>query len=260
MHSHAELLQTAFLGPWVRAPGDGPRTQHVYSSLLHWYEAAKFMPHHPDLRDAVLLQPTVKEVKRFGKLRQSSWRSDWNLVRPSILIAGLGFLTLQRPDLGLREVDLSMIKTGMAPMVLPERFVDACLERFDTWRRGPRITFIGADSAPEQVVGKALGKLVSAMPTWTLVTSASARAPWRLHDWCLANFIPAEYQGGPSTKLTRGYLRDLVDKCDQVVVFEERQAKRHDAVISHARHLKKKVSLELYAPAAELPRELEGLR
>ncbi|MBU0801754.1 MAG: hypothetical protein KKA05_12230, partial [Alphaproteobacteria bacterium] len=71
--------------------------QHVYASLLHWYEAAKFMPHKPEMRDTLLFQPSLKEAKRFSKLRQAVWRSDWNLVRPSVIIAGLGFLTVQRP-------------------------------------------------------------------------------------------------------------------------------------------------------------------
>ena len=70
--------------------------QHVYSSVLHWYEAAKFMPHRPDLRDAILFSPSLKEARKFARLRKEDWRSDWNLVRPSILIAGLGFLALQR--------------------------------------------------------------------------------------------------------------------------------------------------------------------
>lgn len=260
MDNAADLLTTAFLGPWVRSGGDSSRMQHVYASVLHWYEAAKFMPHHPEHRDAVLFQPSLKEVKRYTKLRQSAWRSDWNLVRPSILIAGLGFLAVQRPELSLRSLDLATVKAGLAPMALPERFVEACLGRFDLWRGGPRIAFIGADAAPDQIVGKAVAKLVSALPTWTLVSTSMGRTPWRVHDWCLSHFIPVEYLGTPTSKLNPRMLVDLVEHADQVVVFEERQSKKHDAAIAHARKLKKKVSLELYANSSEQPRELSGLK
>jgi len=260
MDHAADLLTTAFLGPWIRPGGDGSRIQHVYASLLHWYEEAKFMPHHPEHRDAVLFQPSQKEAKRYAKLRQSAWRTDWNLVRPSILIAGLGFLAVQRPELCLRTLDLATIKTGLAPMGLPERFVDACLARFDEWRRGPRIAFFGADTAPDQLVGKSVAKLVSALPTWTLVSTSMSRTPWRVHDWSLSHFIPVEYLGTPQSKLNSRMLADLVDRADHVVVFEERQSKKHDAVIAQARKCKKKVSLELYASAAEQPKELSGLK
>lgn len=259
MHSPDELLQTAFIGPWVPTGAGAPRVQHVYSSVLHWYEAAKFMPHRPDHRDVVLFSPSGKEARKYARLRKEDWRSDWNLVRPSILIAGLGFLALQRPELGLLKTDLSHVRAGLAPMGLPERFLDACLERFDAWRTGPKVAFVGADLAPEQVVGKAAAKLVSTLPTWTMVTPCNGRTAWRLHDWCLSHFVPVHYVGAPSDRFSRTLQHAVVDVADQVVVFEERGAKRHDSVIAHARKIKRKVSLELYAPSTEQPRQFEGL-
>ena len=131
-----ELLKTSFFGPWVPAGEGEPRVQHVYASLLHWYESAKFMPLHPTHRDYILHSPTFKEAKRYSRLRKDAWRSDWNMVRPSILISGLGMLALQRSDLNLMSAELSDIKAGLGDLALPERFIDACLERFETWRTG----------------------------------------------------------------------------------------------------------------------------
>jgi hypothetical protein len=259
MHTPDDLLQTAFIGPWVRSAPGAARVQHVYSSVLHWYEAAKFMPHRPDLRDAILFSPSLKEARKFARLRKEDWRSDWNLVRPSILIAGLGFLALQRPELGLVKTDLANIRAGLAPMGLPDRFLEACVERFDVWRNGPRVGFLGADLAPEPVVGKAASKLVSTLPTWTLVSPCNGRAAWRLHDWCLSHFVPVHYVGLPTDRFSRTLQHDLVDKSDQVVVFEERGTKRHDVVITHARRTKRKVSLELYAPEGDRLRQIDGL-
>lgn len=259
MDTSDELLQTAFIGPWVSRGAGAPRIQHVYASVLHWYEAAKFMPHCPDQRDAVLFSPSGKEARKYSRLRREDWRSDWNLVRPSILIAGLGFLALQRPELGLGQVDLKRLRAGLSPMGLPERFLDACLERFDAWRTGPKIAFVGADLAPEHVVGKAAAKLVSTLPTWTMVTPCNGRTAWRLHDWCLSHFVPVQYVGLPTDRFGRTLQREMVQTADQVVIFEERSSKRHDAIIAHARSSKRKVSLELYAPSTEQPRQFEGL-
>jgi len=254
-----ELLKTSFFGPWVPAGEGEPRVQHVYASLLHWYESAKFMPLHPTHRDYILHSPTFKEAKRYSRLRKDAWRSDWNMVRPSILISGLGMLALQRSDLNLMSAELSDIKAGLGDLALPERFIDACLERFETWRTGAFVTFIGADTAPEAIVGKAVAKLVSPLPTWTLVSSCNAKTPWRLHDWCLSRFVPVAYMGKPETRNSRPLQESLIDYADQVVIFEEKRAKKHDKAITLARGKRRKVTLEIYTPADEANRSLEGM-
>jgi hypothetical protein len=63
----------------------------------------------------------------------------------------------------------------------------------------------------------------------------------------------------PTDRFNRTLQHDLVDKSDQVVVFEERGTKRHDVVITHARRTKRKVSLELYAPEGDRLRQIDGL-
>jgi len=247
MHFPENLLQSSFLGPWVPAAGTSERRQHVYLSLLHWYEAAKFMPHHPAGRDAIVFSPSLKEARRYARLNQDKWRSDWTLVRPSVLIIGLGLLALQRPELELRTRPLPEIATGLADMGLPSRFLEACLARFDEWRKGPRVSFFGADLAPDALVGQKASKLVSAMPTWTLISPCNGRTPWRLHDWSLAHFVPIEYIGAPKDRMSRPLIEQIVQRSDQVVVFEARGDRRHDVAIQMARSLKRKLTLELYA-------------
>lgn len=248
----SDLLSTAILGPWVPPTKTAAaRRQQVYLSLVHWYEAAKFMPHKPELRDAALFSPTIKEVRKFARTRQDIWRSDWPVTRHSVLIAGLGMLTLQRPDLDLRAASLATIKAGLEPMQLPERFVDTCLERFDLWRQAPRVCVFGADVAPASAVGARLSKLVAPMPNWTLVTTCNRRTPWRVHDWALAHYIPVHYLGTPSERASRPLAMAVIEASDQVVVFEERKQKRFDHVLQAAKSLKRKIALELYDSGAE---------
>lgn len=241
-----EVLSTSILGPWVRTSQAAARRQQVYLTLSHWYEAAKFMPHKPELRDAVLFNPTIKEARKFARKCQESWRSDWPLTRHSVLVAGLGMLTIQRPELGLDTWPLTQLKASLAPLELPERFLDACLERFDSWRQAPRIAVFGAEVAPEAVVGARLAKLVSPLPTWTLITSCHRRAPWRVHDWALSHYVPVEYLGRPSDRASRSLAQEIIAAADHVIVFEQRKAKRFDHVIQVAKTMRRKLFLELY--------------
>lgn len=247
-----DLLATPILGPWVRpSVGSVERRRLVYATLVHWYEAAKFMPHGPELRNWILESPTVKEARKYAKRNQASWRTDWALVRHSALIAGLGLLALQRPQLGLRTCELEPLRNGLRGLELPERFVGLCLERFDAWRKAPRITVFGADAAPADILGARMVKLVSALPAWTLVAPCHRRAPWRVHDWALTHYVPVEYHGGPDDRSARPLARALIAASDQVVVFEQRGHKRFDHVIQEARATKRKVSLEVYALDAQ---------
>lgn len=257
----SDLLRTPILGPWVRSAGVAERRQQVYISLAHWFEAAKFTPHQPALRDALLFSPTLKEARKFAHARKELWRSDWPVTRAAVLIAGLGMLTLQRPEMGLRSCDLSLVREGLAPMKLPERFVDACLERFDLWREAPRLATFGAEAAPESVAGAKLAKLVAPIPTWTLVAPCTRRAAWRVHDWALTHYVPVHYIGGSEERMGRPLARRMVDESDQVIVFEQRRAKRFDHVLQYAKAAKKKVSLELYDPLQDTNApQLPGLR
>lgn len=226
----------------------------VYTTLLHWYEAAKFMPHKPDFRDRILNAPTPKEVRKFSRMHREHWRGDWNLVRPSVLILGLALISEQCPTLGLKDAALADIRVGLDDLGLPPRFVDACLERFDAWRNGPRIALFGATSAPDTVVGSKLSKLVEPFATWTLVTTCNTKSAWKVHDWCLQHYIPVSYVGTPTDRTSKNLTASIVSAADQIIVFENRGSRRQDTALHLARKSGKKVALELYtlAPLQEL--------
>jgi len=257
--SSADLLTSSFLGPYAKPAGnrdggqlaaqiDAPRRQQVYITLAHWFEAAKFMPHRPDLRDLVLLSPSIAEANKFARKHQAHWRSDWKLVRTNVMVAGMAMLCLQRPELGLRKQPSKDLAAGMAPLGLPQSFVDGCMARFEAWRTSPRIAVFGAEVAPDDLVGTRLVKMVSPLPMWTLITTCHRRTAWRLHDWALIHFVPVEYHGSPGSRQSRTLVAAMVEAADQVVVFEQRRAKRFDHVIAMTKASKRKLALELYDP------------
>lgn len=255
-HLAHDLLTTSFLGFWGKKGGPSvggaqpaqpaERLQHVYPTLVHWFEAAKFMPHRPDLRDAVLLRASSEEARKFSKRHLKEWRNDWTMVRYSVMTAGLAILALQRPELGLRSAPLAELASGLEKMKVPASFSADCLKKFELWRTAPRIAVLGAEVAPDNVVGTRMAKLVSPLPTWTLLSTCHRRTAWRLHDWALYHFVPIEYHGTPGDRSSRGLAESMIDACDQVVVFEQRRAKRFDVAIAHAKAKRKRITLELY--------------
>lgn len=242
----SDLLKASFFGPWVPAPGARNRIQHHYLSIAHWFEAAKFMPARPDLRDAVLHCPSAKEARKFAKARQSAWRSDWNLVRHSVLVAGLGFLSLDRTDLGLVDLPGDALVELLKELKAPTSFLTDCVVRFQAWGKGPRISTFGAVMAPDGIVGKKLSKVVQNKPTWTLVSLCNNQTAWRVHDWALANYVPVKYVGRPTLRSSASVLNALLENTDQLVVFELKGGKKADSIIQKARANKVTVTLELY--------------
>lgn len=206
------------------------------------------MPLRPDLRDGILHSPTIKEARRYAMARQKDWRSDWNLIRHSVLIAGLGFLALDRPDLKLGEVESSDLIDELQGMKLPERFASGCVQRFKDWAAGPSIGSFGANTAPDAVVGRKFSKSVQNKPSWTLVSLCNNKTAWRLHDWALAHYVPVRYIGQPSSRTSSNMIEEVIMACDQVLVFEVKGGKNSDRVIKMVRSNKKQLSLELYQP------------
>ena len=158
--TQTHFLKESFFGPWVLVPGRKSRIRLHYMSLVHWYESAKFMPTRPDLRDAVLHCPSAKEARKFAKARQQHWRGDWSLVRHAVLVSGLAFLALDRPDLELLEVESALLVDQLEELKITMNFLALCVARFQDWGHGLRIGTFGAATAPEHVIGKKLSKVV----------------------------------------------------------------------------------------------------
>lgn len=204
------------------------------------------MPAHPDVRDSILFSPTIKEALKTSHKLESTWRADWKVIRHHVLIAGLAFLAIDRPELALHSWTKQEIMRQLAPMGIPDRFLDQCIDRFYAWSEGKRIGTYGAQTAPEGVVGRKMSKLVENQPTWTLVTLCNKKASWKLHDWALSMFIPIRYIGTPQSRTTSSLTEEFLSNCDQIVVFEVRSGRGADSFIKRCRDAKIPLTLELY--------------
>lgn len=242
-----DLMKSTFLGPWV-SRDKKPRSQDVFLTLTHWMEAAKYPPHIGKARDFVLFSPSAKEATKYSRLHVDECRGDWNLIRHNVLVSGLAYLAIQRPELELYTLPAASLKESLKVMDLHDRFLDTCVQRFDEWRKGPKVAFIGANAAPEEFVGLKLSKLVATLPTWTLMTTCCHRSPWKVHDWAVSHHVPVAYQGKTSDRLSRGLIAQVISAADHVVVFEAKGDRKHDQHIQMVKSEKKKLSLELYDP------------
>lgn len=196
--------------------------------------------------EAIIFSPSVKEAKRLTRLNKNACRSDWNLISHAVFSCALSTLSLQRPQFDLVNANLTDIAKSLSSTGLSSNFIATSLLRFDQWRKGPKVCFIGADLAPEETVGKKVSKTVASVGTWTLVSTNNGRTSWKLHDWALAHYVPIEYVGTPTERMGRSLYHAMIEASTQVVVFEKRGDRRHDAPLRKAKELGRKLTLELY--------------
>lgn len=252
-----ELLNTAIIGPWVQhnhrigdpnlaAAAPPLRQQFIYPTLAHWIEASKVLPSRMDLLESIVFSPTIKEAQRVTRMNKAACRTDWNLISHSVFTRALATLCLQRPQFDLPNANPDHIVKALEETQLSPSFISTCLIRFAQWTKGPRVSFIGADLAPEDVVGKRASKTVPNVGIWTLLSTCNGRTSWRLHDWALAHYVPIEYVGSPDDRMSRRIYQSLISKSTHVVVFEKRGDRRHDTPLRMAKEADVKLNLELF--------------
>jgi hypothetical protein len=137
------------------ADADGMRRRPAaFQSLGHWFEAEKFRAFQPDLFDVVMLQPSVKEARKFATQHQPQWRGDWLGVRTRALACGMYYAWQADPAPERWMASASDIIDLLAPLGLPSRFVPGAATEFIRLRAAQRIAFLGAGAAPQDVVGR----------------------------------------------------------------------------------------------------------
>ncbi|KAI0371434.1 DUF1768-domain-containing protein [Pilatotrama ljubarskyi] len=95
-----------------------------YPTVLHLFEALRFLPMHPEHAEEVRRCGTAEEASAIANNNQAQWRSDWETVFENLLDEALYAKFIQHPH--LRSV---LLNTGDADLV----FSDA--DNF--WGEGP---------------------------------------------------------------------------------------------------------------------------
>ena len=253
-----DLIKISFFGPFVVDTVTGERVRNLYPSIGHWFESRKFLPSYQDLHDLTLLCPTLKEARKFTHANQRYCRTDWGLVKHSVLILGLALLQLDRPEFHISGASAAELAEQLIVLQLPPRFIETCVERFLSWSSGPSVGVIGSDIAPASVVGKRMKKMEQERQRWTLISLCNRRAGWLVHDWALSQYVPVQYIGTRKERTSSALLECFLKSCDQVVVFEARGDKRHEAAIKMTRKMNKLCAVELYRAENFATDELQG--
>jgi N-glycosidase YbiA len=83
-----------------------------WPTVEHFYQAKKFID--PELRERVRRTPTPKEARALGQSRVHAIRSDWDLVRESVMLEALRvkFKKSGAADLLLSTGDRELIESS----------------------------------------------------------------------------------------------------------------------------------------------------
>lgn len=241
-----------------RLPGeDGQRRQpSAFLSLAHWFEAEKFRAFAPEVFDQVILCPSGKEARKLTRKNATLWRSDWRAVRLRALACGMVYAARSDPDAQRWSGSPQEIAALLAPLNFPERFALGAAVEFVRLRDAPRVAFLGASAAPNDVVGKKVNLVHKRSErAWRLTHWQGRHGSWKIHDWALQQYVPIDYLGHEGGRLTPADTSALARATNQVAVFERRQGRTMDAVLRSLRQAKAHVDLELYSAglASELP-------
>lgn len=245
------LANTAFFGPY--ALREGKRTRHLYTTLAHWFDSHRFLPHRPDLHDLVLDLPTKREREKFLRSHQRFQRTDWMLVRHSTLVVGVATLLLDRyPTEVLEGIPLDGIEAALEHTGCPAKFIKECVPKLEAWLQGPAVSVLGASEAPSVMVGRRMDKkLTPPLPLWTLVSTCNRRASWNVHDWALTHHVPIVYVGKADDRQSRRLSQALIERSTHLICFDKRDNRQHERWTSLAKSLGKKVSVDYWDADAE---------
>lgn len=231
-----------------RLPGEHGRQQPAaFISLAHWFEAEKFRAFHRELFDEVMLCPSIKEARKLATRNRSQWRGDWLAVRVRAMACGMVYASRSEPLSTRWQGSAEDIAKFLAPLGLPERFLLGAATEYVRLRNASMVAFLGANSAPHDVVGKRINVIhKKADRAWTLLHWQGRHGCWRVHDWALSQFVPIVYTGENNARLNADGLSKIGARCKSVVVFEARGGKLMDATIRALRLAKIPVELDLY--------------
>jgi hypothetical protein len=219
----------------------------AFISLAHWFEAEKFRSFHRELFDEVMLCPSVKEARKLSSANRHHWRGDWLGVRLRALACGMVYAC--RSDLSSTRWHGTpeQVARILVPLEFPDRFTLGAAREFDRLRVAPAIGFLGANSAPHDVVGRRVNIVhKKAERAWLLFHWQGRHGCWRVHDWAVSQHIPVIYGGSDDARINAKGIDEFRAQSQQVVVFEERGGKKMDATIRALRTAKVPIELDLY--------------
>ena len=245
--SDIPIQQLSFRG--YRLPSDTSRDQRAaFTSLGHWFEAEKFRAFQPDLFQAVMMSPTVKEARKLATKNKGAWRGDWRAVRPRALACGMVYASWADGGSVRWSGSPEQLVATMGPLEFEPNLALTAAKEFVALRDAQRIAFLGANMAPPEVVGKRMHVVHKRVDrAWTLLHWEGRRGCWLVHDWAVMQYVPVLYLGETDMRLNDSSVEAIIAKSQRVVVFEARGGRALDAVIKKLKSASVAVELDLFS-------------
>lgn len=223
------ILQS-FQGPSIDRAGE--RVRDHYQTLTHWVEASKLestMDVHQ--RDMVLFAPSAKMAIRRSKEIKSLWRSDWGMVKAKFIELGICYFYMDNPQLlGTSNAKEDLLKQ-LVLLGISEAMAEAHHSNAVAIISSPRIAFLGhRDARPEAISRRVRAVNKKYHDRWTLVHWEGRHSSMEIHDLAVVERRPITYCGEAGMRLSGDGLGKLAQCADLVVVFDDKQEKRHEAL------------------------------
>ena len=226
-----QTIHQSFQGPSIDRAG--VRVRDHYQTLTHWVEASKLestMDVHQ--RDLVLFAPSAKMAIRRSKEIKSLWRSDWGMVKGRFIELGICYFYMDNPLLLGMPSAKEEIFRQLSRIGVSEGMADAHHRNAIACISAPRIAFIGQrDARPEAISRRVRALNKKYNNRWTLVHWEGRHSSMQIHDLEVVERRPITYCGEPGMRLSGIGLGKLAQCADLVVVFDDKQEKRHEALL-----------------------------
>ena len=242
------MLNLSFWGLASRAPGALGYCRPHFASLHHFVECAKFGDGLPELREAAMLMPSVKEVVKFSKAHRDHWRSDWALIRSKVILQGLALLQHQHPDHPIWMERTATLTSDLSALGLSEVVAESIAGAHMVQMSGAYVAVLGASAVPSEEVSKRVKNLHKRTGgQWQLLHWQGRHASWAVHDWAVAHRMPVKYTGVDGARLSAGALEALLTAAHQFIIFEERGGRGMDGIIATVKRAGKPCEVALWS-------------
>lgn len=234
---------SSFYGPCL--PGLVGHERNHYLTLTHWIESCKFEPstNHDSMQE-VLLTPTPKQAIRRSKAMRDKWRSDWQMIKPAVVVQGLFAYYVDNPmSYGLNttkdELIAQIVASGSTDAV-----ANALHQAVSAQLSAPRVVFLGHGNALPEEISKRLRSIQRKYQAqWTLVHWQGRHTSWEIHDCVIAERKPVVYVGEPSQRLVGEGLRHLTTECEHFVIFKKAEGDGIEHLVQSLKSLGKTVDV-----------------
>lgn len=215
-----------------------------YLTITHWLEMSKFDAAADwELIEFISHLPHPVEVVRFSRRNAKSWRSDWQLRRPQMVILGVAYFFSAATNAYVlkekivKEVMMDGISEGMA---------NDLVDRGMALANSPCICVIASDGVPQLEINKRLRLISKKHGSLFRVNQWCGRnSSPMLHSWAMNLSIPVYFYGAKNLRLAGADKDALVKATDHFIVIDRKSHRFSERFVEQIKILGKSVDIFL---------------